>query len=108
MRMRFNVNGIELDKLLDKCNANLTPNLDSRRYTVLVSLWGDALDSEPNRLDGGEEMQLADRVPVDCRTSNVGRLPRNAVYGCESASDDDIDALITEMLSLTSRLEGRK
>ena len=54
--MRFNVNGIELDKLLDKCNANLTPNLDSRRYTVLVSLWGDALDSEPNRLDGGEEM----------------------------------------------------
>ena len=108
MRRRFNVNGIELDRLLDKCNANLSTKLNSQRRTVLLSLWGGALDSEPNRLDGGEEMQLADRVPVDCRTSNVGRLPRNAVYGCESASDDDIDALITEMLSLTSRLEGRK
>ena len=41
----------------------------------------------------GEEMQLADRVPV---------------YGCGSASDDDINVLIVEALSLTSRLEGRK
>ena len=41
----------------------------------------------------GEEMQLADRVPV---------------YGSGSASDDDIDALIAAMLPLTSRLEGRK
>ena len=41
----------------------------------------------------GEEMQLADRVPV---------------YGSGSASDDAIDALIVEALSLTSRLEGGK
>ena len=40
-----------------------------------------------------EEMQFADRVPI---------------YGCESASDGDIDVLILEASSLTSRLEDRK
>lgn len=82
-----------MDRMLDKCNTNRSTKLNSQRRTVLLSRWGDALDSESNQLDGGEEMQLADRVPV---------------YGCGSASDDDIDALIAAMLSLTSRLEGRK
>ena len=57
-------NGTELDRLLDECNANLSTKLNSQRRTVLLSLWGGALDSESNRRAGGEEMQLADRVPV--------------------------------------------